>query len=93
MIIEDITDHTNFIMFKEFLSDTAMSFKKKIETHSAGNKAVIAEFWYQKTDPTQTLFDLSDDDTWPKFQNKIWEKWCIDATWYNVEQDCASSPA
>jgi hypothetical protein len=29
MMIEDITDHTDSVMFKEFLSDTAISFREK----------------------------------------------------------------
>jgi hypothetical protein len=31
-------------VFKESLSDTAISFREKIETHSEDDKAVIAEF-------------------------------------------------
>ena len=43
-MIEDITSYTNFIMFKKFLSDIVMSFRKKIKTYSEDNKAVITEF-------------------------------------------------
>ena len=63
--------HTDSIMFKESLSDTVISFRKKIETHSEDDKAVITEFWYYKTDFTQILFDLNNNDTWLKFQNNI----------------------
>ena len=85
MMIENVINHTNFVVFKEFLSDTATSFRKKIETHSEDDKAVIAEFWYYRADFTQILFDLNDDDMWFKFQNNIWEKWWIKTTWYNFE--------
>ena len=44
MMIEDITGHTDPVMFKESLSDTATSFKEKIGTHPAGDEAVIAGF-------------------------------------------------
>ena len=44
MMIEDITDHTDSVMFKESLSDTATSFKKKVGTHSADDEAVIVKF-------------------------------------------------
>ena len=43
-MIEDVMSHTDFIMFKESFSDTAMSFRKKIKTHSKNDKIVIAEF-------------------------------------------------
>ena len=43
-MIEDVISYTDFIMFKEFLSDTVMSFRKKIETYSEDDKAIITEF-------------------------------------------------
>ncbi len=61
-------------MFKEFLSDTVISFREKIETYSKDNKVIIIEFWYHKASFMQILFNLNDDDVWLKFQNNIQEK-------------------
>ena len=36
--------YINSIMFKEFLSNTATSFREKIRTHLEDNKAIIIEF-------------------------------------------------
>ena len=44
MMIKDIINHTDSVIFKEFLSDTVTSFRKKIETHSENNKIIITEF-------------------------------------------------
>jgi len=44
MMIKDVIDHTDFIMFKKSLSDIVTNFRKKIETHSEDNKAIIIEF-------------------------------------------------
>ncbi len=43
-MIKDIIDYTDFIIFKESLSDTVISFREKIETYSENNKAIIIEF-------------------------------------------------
>ena len=43
-MIEDIIDHTNFIIFKKSLFNIIISFREKIETYSENNKAVITEF-------------------------------------------------
>jgi hypothetical protein len=90
MVIEDVTGHTDPVVFKGSLSDTATSFREKVGTHPEGDKAVIAGFWYHGAGSTQILFDLNDDDAWLKFQNNIRGKRRIEATWYNLEQDCAS---
>ena len=74
MMIKDIISHTDFIIFKESLFNTVISFRKKIETYSENDKVIIIEFWYHETDFMQILFDLNDDDMWLKFQNNIWEK-------------------
>ncbi len=63
--------YTDFVVFKESLSDIITSFKEKIETHFKNNKAIIIEFWYHETDFIQILFNLNNDNMWFKFQNNI----------------------
>ncbi len=44
IIIKNIINYTNFIIFKEFLSDTITSFREKIETYFEDDKAIIIKF-------------------------------------------------
>ncbi len=44
MMIKNIINHTNSVIFKESLFDTTTSFREKIETHFKDDKAIITEF-------------------------------------------------